>query len=527
MSGSDDDAAGRRPSAPLDTTRAPPAPAPVPADGGRVSGVIAAHGVAAQPALALAPPPLPRHDADGVVLDDDDYLGPTPYLDPRDPRVAAHQRLRPTVGGMVGHIGRHPQFRDVLAWDAERDALVFRAPPPWGAHDRPDAPFVEHQAVTSDDHARICGWIERTASLDVQIETARRAARVVGQRRTVRPMRDWLMNLPTWDGVPRLDSWMVDILGCDAGPYATQLGRRWMLGVVERLVSPGARAGRTLAIVDDGKGVDVMRALCPSPDRFLEADTNTTAAHDLVATSRGVLLAYCPVDGTSRSVTRALALAGRGSDAYRPNYEEGGVRQARCHTTVVALYEVDALDDERLSRGCLPILCGITPGAMVVAAAARDLLLAEARDRLARGELPALDGADLAELSVTKGFGDMEWSELLTPISLFLVASRDKWVSRGYVHIPEIVRDALGIPPERASRALSIRVSKVLLSLGWRRGNKRTRRIEVAFPGAAVQLFPWYPSEAALREIAAATGVGSGDTSTDTDPATSGVNGER
>ena len=63
----------------------------------------------------------------------------------------------------------------------------------------------------------------------------------VADRNRFHPVRDWLKSLK-WDGVPRLDTWLIDHAGA-VGPdlYVREISRKMVVALVKRAMEPGCK----------------------------------------------------------------------------------------------------------------------------------------------------------------------------------------------------------------------------------------------------------------------------------------------
>lgn len=59
-------------------------------------------------------------------------------------------------------------------------------------------------------------------------------------RNQFHPVRDYLDGL-SWDGVPRLDSWLVRYCGCEDTPFVRAVGRLTLIAAVRRIRKPGSK----------------------------------------------------------------------------------------------------------------------------------------------------------------------------------------------------------------------------------------------------------------------------------------------
>lgn len=58
-----------------------------------------------------------------------------------------------------------------------------------------------------------------------------------------------MIGAQAWDGVPRIDGWLVKYLGCPDDVYHRQIGRNWLIGAVARASEPGTKFDYVLTIV--------------------------------------------------------------------------------------------------------------------------------------------------------------------------------------------------------------------------------------------------------------------------------------
>jgi hypothetical protein len=79
------------------------------------------------------------------------------------------------------------------------------------------------------------------------------------RRNTFHPVRDYLASL-TWDGVPRIDRWLVDYGGADATEYICTVGAITLVAAVRRVRKPGCKFDEML-ILESPQGTDKSKML--------------------------------------------------------------------------------------------------------------------------------------------------------------------------------------------------------------------------------------------------------------------------
>lgn len=115
---------------------------------------------------------------------------------------------------------------------AFRDAYSIDTP--WGG--------TKNSSLTDDDTAKIKNWFDHKWGIEPNNGTINDALTVIACLNSYDPVRNWLDDLPTWDGVSRLDSWLIDHFEAQGDPeYLAQVFRKWMTAMVMRVYRPGAK----------------------------------------------------------------------------------------------------------------------------------------------------------------------------------------------------------------------------------------------------------------------------------------------
>ena len=67
------------------------------------------------------------------------------------------------------------------------------------------------------------------------------ALTTVADERSYHPIREYLAHLPPWDGVPRVDTLLIDYLGSPDNAYVRTVTRKTLVGAVRRIEEPGCK----------------------------------------------------------------------------------------------------------------------------------------------------------------------------------------------------------------------------------------------------------------------------------------------
>lgn len=84
------------------------------------------------------------------------------------------------------------------------------------------------------------------------------------------PVLNYLDGLPEWDGVPRLDKWLIDFGGAEDTPYVRAVSRLVLVAAVRRVRRPGCKFDEML-ILESPQGTyksTAIKALCPNGEWF-------------------------------------------------------------------------------------------------------------------------------------------------------------------------------------------------------------------------------------------------------------------
>ncbi len=147
-------------------------------------------------------------------------------------KVTEKGALAQTIENAVIILRHDPRLKDCLAYNEMDHNIVSLKSLPWreirGAS----------QWVDTDDAAlrfymeRLYGMTGKDRIFD--------AVNVVAQERSFHPVRDYL-NGCEWDGVPRVDTLLIDYLGADDNAYTRAVTRKTLVAAVARIFKPGCK----------------------------------------------------------------------------------------------------------------------------------------------------------------------------------------------------------------------------------------------------------------------------------------------
>ena len=192
---------------------------------------------------------------------------------------------------------------------AHRDAVVGRLP--W----RDAGGYWDNT-----DDANLRGYLERFYALNGQ-QKIYDGYEVAMTKRGRHPVRDFLDNLPPWDGVPRLDTLLHDYLGAPNTPYVWAVTRKAFTACVARIKDPGCKFDNVL-ILQGGEGIGKSTLLHVMGGEWFSDCVGTIGGKEGMEALQGVwLVELGELMAIKRSEVEAVkAFITRQEDSFRPAY---------------------------------------------------------------------------------------------------------------------------------------------------------------------------------------------------------------
>lgn len=310
-------------------------------------------------------------------------------------------------------------------------------------------------------------WLQRTWKLRARPETVCQAVQALAQRKRCNPLADWLRSL-RWDGVKRLDSWLVRYAGAKDSAYVRAAGACWLRGAVARALCPGVKVDAML-VLEGAQGAGKSSLFRVIGGEYFTDDVHDLASKDAaLAVSRAWIVELPELSAMGRAeVELVKAFLSRQVDRFRPPYGRALVELSRRCIFGGTTNRADYLKDDTGNRRFHPVAIGVVE--LDALAADREQLLAEAVASWQAGEplaLPAEVRGEHAEVTEGRRQEDPWEGEVA------------RWlVGKSSTSSAEVLGSALQIPTDRWTRSDQMRAGQILARLGWR---KRRVRIGTA-----------------------------------------------
>lgn len=264
------------------------------------------------------------------------------------------------------------------------------------------------------------------------------ALALIGERRAYHPVRDYLARL-RWDGVSRLDEWLVRYAGAPDTAYVAAVGRKIFCAGVRRAMQCGCKFDH-VPVLQGAQGLGksrLIKALSPNPEWFSDQIKVGADAKEIIERSAGTWIGeIAELDGFNKRETNAIkSFVTTTEDRSRPAYGRYTVTQPRQFILIGTTNEQAFLSDLTGNRRWWPVPVAHCNIAGLIGV--RDQLWAEAV-KAEPNEKLWLDDASLRvdAAAVAKAVSDHgPWYEFfvgrIPPEGSLKIAAADAWLMVG------------------------------------------------------------------------------------------------
>lgn len=254
-----------------------------------------------------------------------------------------------------------------IAYDEFRDEITVAQP---GA-------ALAWRPMTDADAVTVRMGLERIGFKSAPKELTRDACVLVAAENAYDSAKLWLGSL-TWDGVPRVERYLIEFMGCEDTPYTRAVALYMWSALAGRVLQPGVKADM-VPIYEGDQGLrksSSIEAVSPAPEFFVELDFDKDE-DDTVRSLRGALVGeVAELSGLhTRQIEWIKKFVVRKTEKWIPKYKEFATTFARRLLFIGTTNRVDILADDTGNRRWLPV--HVTKADVEGIAVARDQLWAE------------------------------------------------------------------------------------------------------------------------------------------------------
>lgn len=245
-------------------------------------------------------------------------------------------------------------------------------------------------------------WITREYDLAPTVDSTHRAVTQAAHANAFDSVLDELNSLK-WDGVPRLETWLIDAAGCEDSEYTRAVSSRFLISLVARAFDPGCKVDTVLALESD-QGYHKSSALEElAGHTHFGCDMPPITSKDAKEYLQGKwLVEIAELEALSRADVKAIkAFITTRTDKFRPSYGRRTIEAPRRCVFVISTNDAEYLHDATGGRRFWPVRVRQKIGKGTIAAI-REQLLAEAVHAYREGRPWWLDSAELESLQAAE-----------------------------------------------------------------------------------------------------------------------------
>ncbi|QXI30499.1 VapE domain-containing protein [Pseudomonas vanderleydeniana] len=312
------------------------------------------------------------------------------------------------------------------------------------------------------DDMLVMKWLAQQYNLRVKASSVIEAVSVVAHDHKFHPVRDYLNKLE-WDRVPRLSTWLTDIMGVAPTDYSSKVGKRWMISAVGRVMKPGCKADSVM-ILEGAQGAGKSTAMSVLGGEWFMDTPFALGDKDGFQAIRGKwIVELGELDSFNKAEsTKAKQFFSASTDTYRESYGRRTMDVPRQCVFVGTTNQDEYLKDATGNRRYWPVAC--TKVDLDQLREVRDQLWAEAMYCYMAGDVWWVnrDESPLFAEAQEERFVVDEWEG---PILKWLEESQIGETTTG----SEVLTSALKLDYGHWSKPEQIRVGAIMHRLGWRR----------------------------------------------------------
>lgn len=353
-----------------------------------------------------------------------------------------------------------PEWKGVLRWNDLAYQIECTRTPPCGRGGK---------TWTEDDDEFAHIWLQKAWGLRLRKHEISSVIRMIAHENAYHPIQDYLRSLK-WDGIPRIDMWMLQHLRAVMTPALPIISRKWLIAMVARAMVPGCK--QDVCLILEGLQGAGKSTLCEVLAVRRDWVANSIGGVDMgskdsmQALQGRWIVELQELAGMKKAEVETIkAYISSSTDSYRPAYARAVQHIPRTCVLIGSTNATAYLHDSTGNRRFWPVRARELDAKGLIEN--RDQLFAEAVLAYEAGEPWHLDSAQEALLAA-------EVSSRTLP---------DPWIPkvRGAVTgtTPVTVADvlsSLGVTTERQDIGSMMRVVRILESLGMKQADGKWSR---------------------------------------------------
>lgn len=227
------------------------------------------------------------------------------------------------LANVVDILEHDENWKGVIAYDEFAQRVVkLKKPPYWNDVGQPGE-------WDAQDDARTAMWMTKLYRFSPSAAMVAEGIEVLARSNVVNPPKDWLNSLQ-WDGVRRVDNWMLDFMGVPFTDYTKRVARWFFMGMVKRVFEPGCKFDYCL-VLEGPQGRKKSSALAAiGGEWYGDTDLDLHNKDSMSALRGKMLYEFSELGSVAKAeATKQKSFLSRQVDEYRPVYGRREIRAPR------------------------------------------------------------------------------------------------------------------------------------------------------------------------------------------------------
>ena len=248
-------------------------------------------------------------------------------------KVTPGGAIAPVIDNVVKILDNDPELKGCLAYDELSASVVIVRDLPWRRVKEPDFwprsvdelegvwdQKARDQRMWSDrDDSHLRNLLEQRYELKGK-EMVYDAVNIISDRHSFHPIREYLASCH-WDGVPRVETFLVDFMGAEDNPYTRTVTRKALVAAVARVIRPGCKFDNML-VLQGTQGIGKSSIFRKLAGKWYSDSIRKFSGKEAYEQARGIWIGECgELSGLYKSEVEDIkGYLSSQVDRYRPAY---------------------------------------------------------------------------------------------------------------------------------------------------------------------------------------------------------------
>ena len=365
-----------------------------------------------------------------------------------------------------------PEFKGKLGFDQFSHVPTILGELPWNKQTEP-------RPIEDFDSIKFQEWLQQNGINIRAKNTVQDAMLSVASENPFNPLQDYLNGLE-WDGIERIDMWLVSHLGADDNPFVRVVGRKFLISAIARAMRPGCKVD-TMLVLEGEQGIGKSMTLQALGEPWVLEELSDMKSKDCKQDIQGHwLVEVSELDAMRKNeVETVKAFVAKQVDTFRPPYGRFSKEHPRQCVLIGTTNSDSYLRDHTGNRRFWPVRC--IQADLKALKHDRDQLWAEALTAYRNDERWWLEGDETA-LARGEQAERFEYDMWQDPVNDYLQNTTKERVTGLDIF------NCLDIPPHQQNIVTGRRISQVMAQAGWKRGKRVNKKDK---DGKSRKVYEW------------------------------------